>query len=188
MHVCRAWKATALHTRSLWASIVITSPGWQKRGAGRRREGREVCGDVQQLKRALERAGSHPLDIAIDERRPDQSSKGKELTAKAIFDMISLLKSMNKLCQIHRIESIAMTTTELEGLAFPMLRSVRVNGSMCMNLQEQVYKTARNLQSVEYRVEGLSPIGGPPRTYLLLFLGCPPCNEFQSIMSPLIIH
>jgi hypothetical protein len=44
MQVTRAWRATALATQAIWAKIRITSPAWQKAGASRRKEGREMCG------------------------------------------------------------------------------------------------------------------------------------------------
>jgi hypothetical protein len=67
MHVCRAWRIAALSTRAVWGAILLAPPSSAKTAKSRARilNGREVCVKESQLRRALARAGSTPLDLRI---------------------------------------------------------------------------------------------------------------------------
>ncbi|KIM25019.1 hypothetical protein M408DRAFT_226359 [Serendipita vermifera MAFF 305830] len=136
MQVTRTWRATALSTRALWTKIMITSPVWQKRGGSRWKAGREVCGSMEQLDRALRRAGNEPLDVEIALKVPS-GYRYRSYTGKAIADMINHLASTQR----HlRVEHLHVHGEEYYGVfsklssstsMFPKLRTLRLPSSCC---------------------------------------------------------
>ncbi|CAG7850256.1 SubName: Full=Uncharacterized protein {ECO:0000313/EMBL:CCA75645.1} [Serendipita indica DSM 11827] len=67
MHVCRSWRAAAMHTAMLWNRIMIAPSNWagRRKGAPKFYEGMEVCTSAGQLERAIKQAGSTPLEVRL---------------------------------------------------------------------------------------------------------------------------
>jgi hypothetical protein len=66
MHVCKTWRSVALTTRAIWGAILITPPAKGTETRPRVIAGRQVCTKESQVRRALARAATTPLDLQID--------------------------------------------------------------------------------------------------------------------------
>jgi hypothetical protein len=95
MHVNRTWRSVASSTHALWKGIMITGPGWRENGSERRRDGKEICGSLQQLQLALGRAKNSPLELTVlgdMPRKPRQSLQSNDQEIfHAISDMMSFM-------------------------------------------------------------------------------------------------
>lgn len=154
MAVTRTWRATALSTRAIWAKIMITSPAWQKCGAFRRKDGRELCGTIVQLDRALRRAGNGALDIALSFTNP-HGSVTRQYDKKSMWEMICFLGSSRKCKQVHNLEmhgSNAYYMRFLDGfdpLEFPSLKTLTVSTSYCSKFVAAISKTSKQITQVQ---------------------------------------
>jgi hypothetical protein len=165
MQVNRAWRATALSTRSIWGKIMLTSPAWQKYGASRTKDGRELCGTKEQLDRALRRAGNAALDILISLATADRRKKYRLYDRKALHAMVGLLASSRKCLQVHYLEIDDLCGFNLDwrdecvGLAFPQLRTLRLKSSTTFGFMANISETSTRVTEVEllasYAVPGL---------------------------------
>lgn len=150
MQVSRAWRSAAMHTRGLWARIMITSPAWKDRGL-RRKDGREICTGTDQLKRALNRAGSFPLDVLIYQAGPSKawSWKSRQLASTAVLEMLTLMKTIRKIPQIHRLELTDVEGIKVDDLPFLNLEAVKIKSRLCEDIITQINKTSQKMASLE---------------------------------------
>jgi F-box-like len=155
MQVTRAWRATALATRSLWARIRITSPAWQKAGASRRKDGREMCGTKAQLYRALRRAGNAPLDIQFALINPHSKRRYPEYDLKAIREMIGYLASSRKCRQVHNLEIDGPDSLHLQrwsdesDLEFPELRTLHIKSRDYAKFASKISETSTLVTEID---------------------------------------
>lgn len=149
MGVSRAWRAAALHTRGLWARIMITSPDTSRRS--RRERGREVCINTDQLQRALARAGTHPLDIALFHLEGDgpKIDKIQRLVQTGGLPMLALMKKMEKVSQVRRLEVTNVWMIKVENLIFLNLKYLIINARISQHILDQITESAPNLTSLE---------------------------------------
>jgi hypothetical protein len=62
-HTCSRWRGVVLSSHHLWSGILITTN--VEAEVVRRREGKEVCNSLGQLRRAIRRVGDAPIDLSI---------------------------------------------------------------------------------------------------------------------------
>jgi hypothetical protein len=155
MQVNRVWRATALSTRSIWGKITLTSPAWQKYGASRTKDGRELCGTKEQLDRALRRAGKTALDILVSLANPGGRKRYRVYDHKALRAMISFLASSQKCLQVHYLEIDELCgfnmnwRDEYVGLAFPQLKALRVKSDNACGFVANISGTCKEVAEVQ---------------------------------------
>jgi hypothetical protein len=158
MQVNRAWRATALSTRSIWGKIMLTSPAWQKYGAPRTKDGREICGTKEQLDRALRRAGNAALDILFSLANPHGRRTYRKYDRMALCQMVTLLASSRKCLQVRHLEidgSCGHNLTwqeEYDGLQFPQLKTLRVKSCYTSEFVAKISATTKQVTEVELSV------------------------------------
>jgi hypothetical protein len=166
MQVNRAWRATALSTRTIWGKITLTSPAWQKYGASRTKDGRELCGTKEQLDRALRRAGNTALDILISLANLGGRRRYRIYDHTALGAMVSLLASSRKCLQVHCLQIDDLCAFNLNwrdeyvGLAFPQLKTLLVKSFNAYEFVAKISGTSKEVTEVELSVPYAIPSFG----------------------------
>lgn len=96
MQVSRAWRSAALSTRALWGAIMLSPSMGSKMDKTRARvyKGKEVCFKLNQVTRALARAGPTPLDLFIGSEFKERRVSGRRIwNYKASYAIENLLLS-----------------------------------------------------------------------------------------------
>jgi len=159
MHVTRTWRKAALATHAIWARIRITSPAWQKVGAERRKDGREVCGTGAQLYRALQRTGNAPLDLQFAFVNPKPTRTYRQHDHLAFKQMLTLLARSKKCSDVRALEIDGPDYAHLEEwgeyggtLILPELRRLCVKQLGYADFALKLAKTSTKVGEVEFKL------------------------------------
>ena len=172
MQVTRNWRATALSTRAIWAKIMLTSPAWRNSGASRRMGGREVCGNKEQLDRALRRAGNAPLDITFALTNP-YGNRGQKYDKIPIWEMVNHLISSGSCSRVRHLEINGPYSSNLfwdrhlqplpspKPLLFPNLVTLSIDTSLPRDFMAGILTTSRQIKEVRLQLpaEPYTPFG-----------------------------
>lgn len=137
MHVCRAWRAAALLTKTIWGAIMLTPLVAKKGVTGSRPriiDGMEVCTKESQVQRALARAGGAALNLHIRKKR----AYGSGLTwarypAISIVRMLLCIlngeeKRKIRVLDIDIDDNVPLDFNVFDSLDFGRLEVLRLNG------------------------------------------------------------
>ncbi|KIM25021.1 hypothetical protein M408DRAFT_26606 [Serendipita vermifera MAFF 305830] len=155
MQVTRSWRATALFTREIWAKIMLSSPGWQKSGSSRRKEGRALCSNKEQLDMALRRAGNAPLDIMISFINPKYNPWVRGYDSKAYREMLGFLASSRKCSQVHHLvvgPCGTRSSSWWDEIEFPELKTFQVLSCDNLEFTKNLWDTFKKVTDIRLSV------------------------------------
>jgi hypothetical protein len=165
MKVSRAWRATSLLTRDLWRRIMLVPADWfWGRPQSRVFEGMQICMNASQLRSALERAGSLPLDLRIASRLHPSHRSGRfynhlsdhslQTTINQKSNLRDLLNAFLKYVKIPRIRSLSISTESfnlaadaLDGFSFVDMESLALDFNY-LKIIARVVKESLLLQKI----------------------------------------
>ncbi|KIM23474.1 hypothetical protein M408DRAFT_27820 [Serendipita vermifera MAFF 305830] len=136
MHVSRAWRAVALLTKSIWTRIILAPKSWYRpdsRYDGYK--GMEICTNQLQLRLALKRAGSCPLDLTI-------IAGGHRLRSEEQCKMIK-----TRICNLLKERAFTFPPGSFKNLSFHGIEAVEMDHAY-QEIADKISTEAKTLRKL----------------------------------------